>query len=136
MAGDENLSEGSYASVENLNKVQAYLLARKFGKIVWGIVIKWDYFCKKTIGEQWTRAVDSIAANIAEGYGAFFYNDTVRFYYYARRSLFEANDWFSKAMERGLLAEEEIKNIRAIKKDLPYEINKLIKRVKTRKNSQ
>ena len=135
MAGDE-FKEGSYASIENLNKVKAYLLARKFGKIAWDIVIRWDYFRKKTIGDQWTRSVDSISANIAEGYGAFFFNDTVRFYYYARRSLFEANDWFSKAMERGLLTDDEIKKIREIKKDLPFEINKLIKRVRTQKNKK
>ncbi|MBU4332769.1 four helix bundle protein [Patescibacteria group bacterium] len=77
-----------------------------------------------------------MAANIAEGYGAFFFNDTIRFYHYARRSLFESNDWFSKTMERDLLSEEEIKKIREVKKDLPFEINKLIKRVKTQKNKK
>ncbi|MBU4332768.1 hypothetical protein KKD19_05025 [Patescibacteria group bacterium] len=51
MTGDEP-NEGSYAPVENLNKVRAYLLARTFGKIVWEIVKNWDYFCKKTLGDQ------------------------------------------------------------------------------------
>lgn len=133
---NEDSREGSYASIENLNKVRAYLLAREFGKVVWGIVIKWDYLTKDTVGKQFIRAVDSISANIAEGYGAFFYSETIRFYYYARRSSFESNDWFSKAIERNLLSDEEIKKIREIKKDLPLEINKLIKRVRTKKTKQ
>ena len=66
MAGDES-KEGSYASIENLNSVKAYLLARRFGKIVWDIIIRWDYFRKKTIGDQWTISVDSNSRGLHSG---------------------------------------------------------------------
>jgi len=124
----------SFASIENLRKLKAYVKARELGKIVWDIVSKWSIFAKRTVGEQWVRSTDSISANIAEGYGAYFYLSSIKFYYYARRSLFEHNDWFSKAIERKLVTKEEIEKIRKTKKDLPYEINVLIKRVKKNKD--
>jgi four helix bundle protein len=46
----------------------------KLGEDVWALVIKWDYFSKDTIGKQLVRAVDSIAANLSEGYGRFHFN--------------------------------------------------------------
>ena len=81
-----------FASIENLGKLKAYQLSRELSKKVWIIVQRWDWFAKTTIGVQWVRATDSISANFSEGYGAFFFNDTNKFYYYSRRSLFECCD--------------------------------------------
>jgi four helix bundle protein len=47
---------------------------------------KWD------LAKQVRRASKSIAANIAEGYGRFYYRDTVRFCYNARGSLCETQN--------------------------------------------
>lgn len=41
----------------------------EIGESVWEIVSSWSYFKKDTVGKQWVRAVDSIVANISEGYG-------------------------------------------------------------------
>jgi four helix bundle protein len=49
-----------------------YKTALEIGEKVWSIVDKWDYFNKDTLGKQFVRAADSIALNIAEGYGRFF----------------------------------------------------------------
>ncbi len=48
----------------SLNDVTAYKIAFNLSNYVWGAVIKWDYFTKKTIGSQFVDAVDSISANI------------------------------------------------------------------------
>ena len=37
------------------------------------IVIKWDYLSKDTIRKQLVRAADSVAANLSEGFGRYFY---------------------------------------------------------------
>ncbi|MBI4653237.1 four helix bundle protein [Candidatus Kuenenbacteria bacterium] len=121
----------SFASIENLKQLQVYQLSRDLGKLVWNIVVKWDYLAKKTIGDQWIRATDSISANIAEGYGRYFFNDTIKFYYYSRGSHFESHDWFSKAQERNLLKKEEIEKFNELFSKIPKELNILIKRTKT-----
>ena len=123
-----------FASIKNLGSLRAYQLSRDLSRIVWEIVQGIDWFSKSTIGNQWVRATDSISANISEGYGAYFYKDTIRFYYYSRRSLFECCDWFGKANERDLITKEKFVKIEKILNELPFELNKMIKRVKNNQN--
>ncbi len=54
-----------------LNNIGAYKRAFHLSNFVWEIVIKWDYFSRNTIGEQFVSAADSISANIAEGFGRY-----------------------------------------------------------------
>ena len=46
-----------------LNDVSAYKTAFHLSNYVWEIVIKWDWFAKKHVGEQFVEASDSISAN-------------------------------------------------------------------------
>ena len=52
-----------------LEELQVYMLSMAIAEKIWTIVIEWDYFTKDTIGKQLVRAVDSIAANLSEGFG-------------------------------------------------------------------
>jgi len=119
-----------FASIKNLGNLRVYKISRDLSRIVWNIVQDFNRFAKSTIGNQWVRATDSISANISEGYGAYFYKDSIRFYYYSRRSLFECCDWFGKTNERGLITKEKFIKIEKILNELPFELNKMIKRVK------
>ena len=82
-------------------------MAMKLGEDVWSIVVKWDYFCKDTIGKQLVRASDSIAANLSEGLGRYHYKETRNFSYYSRGSLFETKTWITKAKNRSLITETQ-----------------------------
>ena len=62
-----------------LNDIDAYKIAFHLSNFVWNMVIRWDLFAKKTVGEQFVRATDSISANIAEGFGRYFKRDKVKF---------------------------------------------------------
>jgi len=62
-----------------LEKLEVYNLAEKFSDNIWHLVDKWDFFKKDTIGKQLVRAADSISANIAEGYGRYFYKESKQF---------------------------------------------------------
>ncbi|MFC2118165.1 four helix bundle protein, partial [Bacteroidota bacterium] len=73
-----------------LEKLNIYKMSLELGERIWIIVIEWDYFSKTTIGKQLVNSIDSISANISEGYGRFSYKDSQKFYYYARGSLFES----------------------------------------------
>jgi four helix bundle protein len=56
-----------------LEDLEIYKAALAVGDMVWAIVEKWKYFEEDTLGKQFVRAADSIALNISEGYGRFFY---------------------------------------------------------------
>lgn len=70
-----------------LNDIEAYKISFHLSNYVWDVVLKWDFFAKKTIGTQFVNAVDSISANIAEGFGRYFKKDKVKFYRYSFGSL-------------------------------------------------
>jgi four helix bundle protein len=89
-----------------LEELKVYQLSMDLGEEVWGIVIKWDYFSKDTVGKQLVRAADSIAANLSEGFGRYHYREAKNFYYYSRGSLFETKTWLTKAKNRNLISEE------------------------------
>jgi len=72
-----------------LEDLEIYQLALEIGEDVWKIVDGWTFFARRAVGGQFVEAADSIAANIAEGYGRFFYKDRKQFCYYSRGSLME-----------------------------------------------
>jgi len=89
----------------SLDKLEVYKLANEIGEIVWDCVTQWSYFEKDTIGKQFVRSADSVSANIAEGYGRYFYKENIQFCYYSRGSLIETKVWMFKANKRKLINE-------------------------------
>lgn len=110
-----------------LNNFSSYKISFHLSNYVWNIVINWDYFSKDTIGKQFARAIDSISANIAEGFGRYSKKDKIKFYRYSFGSLKESLDWNEKAKTRKLLTEEQYEYILKELQKLPKEINWLIK---------
>jgi len=72
-----------------LDELRVYQLAMEIGDLVWDIVQKWDYFSKDTLGKQLVKSADSIAANLSEGFGRYYFREARQFGYYARGSLSE-----------------------------------------------
>ncbi|MCK4663729.1 MAG: four helix bundle protein, partial [Bacteroidales bacterium] len=63
-----------------LNDIDAYKIAFNLSNYVWKIVINWDWFAKKHVGGQFVEAIDSVSANIAEGFGRYHKKDKIKFY--------------------------------------------------------
>lgn len=116
--------ETKFMSVENYG---AYKVSYELSNFVWNIIIHWSYFEKDTLGKQFARAIDSISANIAEGFGRFSKKDKIRFYYYSLGSVYECIDWNNKCFERTIISKDEYIHIKNRLDNLPREINQLIK---------
>ena len=110
-----------------INDISAYKIAFELSNYVWDIVVKWDNFAKYTVGKQFTEAVDSVSANIAEGFGRYFKKDKINFYRYGKGSVSESTDWNNKSILRSLLTQDQYTHIKQQLDILPKEINNLIK---------
>ena len=109
-----------------LQDITAYRIAFDLANYVWDVVVRWNYFAKDTVGKQLVKAIDSVSANIAEGFGRYFKKDKINFYRYSYGSIDESSDWIEKANKRGLLKEKEYQYILQELKKIPKEINHLI----------
>lgn len=109
-----------------LNDIEAYRIAFNLSNYVWELIIKWEYFPRKTVGVQFVEAVDSISANIPEGFGRYHKKDKIKFYRYSYGSLFESLDWNEKSKKRKLFDEKDYKYIFSEFQKLPKTIHNLI----------
>ncbi|HTK03936.1 MAG TPA: four helix bundle protein [Alphaproteobacteria bacterium] len=109
-----------------LNDINCYKRSLNISNYVWNIVVNWEWFSKKTVGDQFVRAVDSVSANIAEGFGRYTKKDKIKFYRYSFGSLKESCDWNEKAKIRKLITMEQYAFILNELQSLPKEINQLI----------
>ena len=109
-----------------LNDIESYIIAFNLSNYVWELVSKWDSLPKSTLGRQFINAIDSISANIAEGFGRYTKKDKIRFYRISYGSLFESLDWNEKARKRKLVTKEEYEKIFNELQKLPKSIHHLI----------
>ena len=109
-----------------LEEFRVYQMAMDIGEEVWSIVEKWDYFAKDTIGKQFVRAIDSVAANLSEGFGRYHYKEAKHFSYYSRGSLYESKTWLTKANNRKLVTDENIERLIAEMDSIGVKLNNYI----------
>ena len=110
-------------------ELDVYKTANYIGKTVWNLVADWNYFARDTLGKQLVRSADSIALNICEGYGRFYYKEKKIFYYYSRGSLYETHEALKKAMERNLISVSDFESLSKIISDFTSSLNAFINSV-------
>jgi four helix bundle protein len=113
----------------DFNKLEIYREAMRVGEVAWSVVITWDFFTKDTVGKQFVRAVDSIAANIAEGYGRHHYKENIHFCQYARGSVEETQTWIEKSANRGLIEKATARQLYREPNTLKKRLNAYIKTI-------
>jgi four helix bundle protein len=120
---------------EPLEDKRVYRRAEEIADHVWALVTSWEWFAKKTVGTQLTRAADSIGANVAESAGRFHPGDVRNFLYFARVSLQETRFWLRRAHGRGLIDAHTLASLIAELDQLARESNQCIAFQKTRASS-
>ena len=119
-----------------LNDLIIYQQAMAIAENIYVRVLQFPTFDRFSLGKQLIEAADSIAANISEGHGRYFYKENKNFCYYARGSLLETKTWLSKARKRNLISEEEFSKLIQDLDILHYNINRYIKSIGTSTNNQ
>lgn len=83
------------------------------------------------ITSQLRRASTSVGANIAEGFGRYHYKDKIRFFYLARGSLFESQNFILFSEKLGYLKTEMARELCRDYVSLSKRINAFIKSLKS-----
>ena len=112
---------------KDIGDLEIYIISMQIGDIAYQLVNHWKSFDKNTIGYQLVRAVDSIAANISEGYGRFHFKEQRQYCYIARGSLYESKTWLNKAKCRISTDGESIMEIIKLLDNLHIKLNAYIK---------
>jgi four helix bundle protein len=99
------------SSKSRIEDLEVYQISLEISDKIWNIVLHWDNFSRNNIGGQLLRAIDSVGANISEGYGRGSKVDNARFVKIARGSLFETKHWLTISHRRKLLSDKELKEI-------------------------
>jgi len=119
-----------------LEELRVYVLSMEMGEKVWNIVVGWNYFEMDTVGKQLVRAVDSVAANLSEGFGRYHCKETINFGYYSRGSLYETRTWLTKAHNRGLITGEVFQKFMMEIDDIGVKLNNYIRSIGKKKSHQ
>jgi len=90
---------------------------------------------KIILGQQFVKAIDSILANIAEGYGRYHYLEKIKFFYIARASLVESLTWLELLKERQIISPEQYNKINSNLNILHAKLNAYIKHCLNKKYS-
>ena len=121
-------------SVQGLKRLQVWARAKDFALKVYKQVLpllppeeKWN------LNQQLRRSSLSIPANIAEGYGRFYYQDNVRFCYNARGSLEETLSHLIFAFEADFIPETLYKELEAEGEEIEKMLNGYISYLKKSK---
>jgi len=110
-----------------LNDLEVYKLSRELSKKAWVIYDSFSWQDKKVMGDQFITAIDSIGANIAEGYFRYHFLDKIKFYYISRASLSEAADhWLELLLERDKVSKERYEEMKNLAKGISVKLNNFI----------
>ncbi|MFN9784889.1 MAG: four helix bundle protein [Sphingobacteriales bacterium] len=116
--------------------LKIYQQAMEIGEDVWTMVQNWEHFSKSALGKQMLRAADSIALNIAEGDGRYFYKERNQFFYFSRGSAYETSCCLQKALQRNLINESQFNDLNNKLVIFFYLINAMIKSIKEKANTK
>ena len=107
-------------------------LAVKIYKLTEDLPIKEKF----SLSQQLIRAVSSIGANIAEGFGRFHRKEFIKFLYIARGSLMEVYHFIILAKELNYLKKSEFSSLEQDVNKLGVKLNNLISAISKHNKSQ
>ena len=116
--------------MKRVYELDVYNLAEELSDLVWNDFDKWNKKVQNTVGYQIIRASDSIAANIAEGYGRFTPADRRKFYIYSRGSFEETKTWLRKLIRRKVLNKSDASEYQIVIEKLGPKLNAFINSTK------
>ncbi|HEY9122429.1 MAG TPA: four helix bundle protein [Brevefilum sp.] len=120
--------------MEGLNRLQVYQKAQELVKLVYKFVLpSLPIEEKYNLSSQIRRAAVSVPANIAEGFGRYYYQETIRFCYLARGSLMDLSSHIEVVSDQSYISYQDKTQIDKTLEDVLRLIQGYIKYLKKTK---
>jgi four helix bundle protein len=103
----EDAPTGVLAPVRDFKDLDAWKLARTLRILIYPLLKKLLVEERFALNSQLKRAVQSIGANIAEGFGRYSYQENIQFCRQARGSAYEVRDHLVTAADAKFISEAE-----------------------------
>ena len=116
--------------MKRVYELEVYQLAEELSDMVWHDFDKWKRKVQNTVGYQIIRSSDSIAANIADGYGRYTHADRRKFYIYSRGSFEETKSWLRKLIKRKVIDKSDVSKYEMVIEKLGPKLNAFINSTK------
>jgi len=120
---------------KKLGDLEIYKIAIELSFLARQVFDVLPYQDKCHIGSQFLDAIDSIGANIAEGFGRYHCKDSLKFYYYSRGSLYESKHWIYLLKTRNLVGTDVYDMILQSLETEGVKLNNFITSLKSKINS-
>lgn len=118
--------------VKEFRDLGVYQLSVQLAKEVYRTVEKLPNKENYVIKDQLLRAVNSVGANIAEGFGRYSGKEFVKFLYIARGSLMEVLHFLNVSLELNYITDKEFESFDKKIRNLGVKINNLITAIKNK----
>ena len=115
-----------------LEDLEIYQIALKISDLAWEIYKTLPKEFKYSTNQQFLDSSDSIGANISEGYGRFHYKDSLKFYYNATGSLYEAQFWLNRLQKRNLVSDVLYNELQSLIDIEKLKLNNFINSIKSK----
>ena len=112
--------------IKNFWDLEIYRIAEDIAVVIYQISSRFPNAEVYGVTSQLRRAVTSIGANIAEGFGRYHYKDKIRFLHNARGSLFEVAHFLRVSRRLGFITKEDCEATEAKLKTLSVKLNNFI----------
>ena len=116
--------------MKRVYELEVYQLAEELSDLVWHDFDRWNKKVQNTMGYQIIRSSDSIAANIAEGYGRYTPADRRKFYIYSRGPFEETKSWLRKLIKRKIIDKSDGSKYKTVIEKLGPKLNAFINSTK------
>lgn len=97
--------------IEKFEDIDAWKRARVLANDIFGVTSQGGFAKDFSLSDQIRRAVVSVMANIAEGFGGQSNKEFIQFLNYAHRSALEVQSHLYVALDRGYIEQEQFNNI-------------------------
>lgn len=118
--------------INTFEDLEVYQLSISLAKKIYHLTNELPKNEKYVICDQLIRAVTSIGANIAEGFGRNTTKEFIKFLYNARGSLMEVRHFLNLVIELGYVKSENIIDVKYDCNTLGVKINNLIRSLKNK----
>ena len=107
---------------KNFYDLETWQTAHQYALSIYKITEKFPDSERFGIISQLRRAASSITANVAEGYERYYFKDKIRFYYNARGSCAETQNFLFLSRDLGYITMEQCREL----VDKAHEVRKLL----------